>query len=172
MAVGLEQPIDDIGLAALVILALKQRLLARLAPYLVNDLVLEYAGEPGFDRGFAGKTIAAFDRGEQCFLHHVLGGRLVAQLEQRVAHEIPAELLDLAGAYAESVGAGGIIVGHCVGTAVAQRQPLNLWALARSRKGLSVVGQNLRRRATPLESGACAPILQLSAPGAKTIKET
>ena len=50
-----------------------ERLFPRFAAYRVDDFVLEYAGEPGFDRGIAGKSRAAFKCRQQCFLHYVFG---------------------------------------------------------------------------------------------------
>ena len=78
------------------------------APQMVDDLVLEDAGEPGLQRRLAGEAGAAFERGEQRFLHRVLGRAAVAQLQQRVAQQIGASR----SIAAASVPASGQSWGH------------------------------------------------------------
>ena len=92
VAVCLEQGFDGGGF---VFVAGGQRLLARLAPDLVEYLVLEYAGQPGLERRAAGEPAAAFKGCQQGFLHHVFGLLGAAQLDERIAQQIRAVAFDV-----------------------------------------------------------------------------
>src|SRR5258708_13275806 len=59
--------------------------------------MLQGTGEAGYDRGTSRETVAALDGGEQGFVHDILGAVGNAQLQQGIAVEIGAVLLDLAG---------------------------------------------------------------------------
>ena len=84
----------EVGGRRLGVLARERALAARAADR-IDALVLEDPGDPGPQVGAALKACLRRERGEQRFLHRVLGRLAVAQLQRGVAHEIGPQRLDL-----------------------------------------------------------------------------
>lgn len=74
-----------------------QRRLASLPAQVVDDLVLEYAHQPGAKRRLPRETLRALNCREQGLLHRILGSGVVAQLKHGEFDKIGAMLLDFNG---------------------------------------------------------------------------